>query len=60
VNLSGANGDLRTIAGMELPARLFGRHRFKRGDTVELASTLLTHGGAYRIEWGGPFTLRGK
>lgn len=60
VNLSGVNGDLRNIAGMELPTRLFGRHRFKRDDTLELASTLLTYGGAYRVEWRGRFTLRGK
>jgi hypothetical protein len=54
------NGDLRNIAGMELPARLFGRNRFRRGDTVEFSSTLVTHGGAYRVEWKGRFTLRGK
>jgi hypothetical protein len=60
VNLSGVNGDLRNIAGMELPARLFGRNRFKQGDTVELSSTLLTHGRAYRVEWKGRFTLSGK
>ena len=60
VNLSGVNGDLRNIAGMELPARVFGRHRLKRGDTLELASTLLTYGGAYRVDWRGRFTLRGK
>ena len=60
VNISGVNGDLRNIAGMELPARLFGRNRFRRGDTVEFSSTLLTHGRAHCVEWKGRFTLRGK
>ncbi len=60
MNLSGMNGNLRNIAAMELPAKLFGKDRFKAGDAVEFASTFYTHCRAYRVEWKGQFTLRGK
>jgi hypothetical protein len=60
VNISGINGNLRNIAAMEVPAKLFGRDRFKAGETVEFAATLFTHCRAYRMEWKGRFTLRGK
>jgi hypothetical protein len=60
VNLSGINGNFRNIACMELPAQLFGKNRFKAGDTIELASTFFTHCRAYRVEWDGRFTLRGR
>jgi len=43
---------------MELPAKLFGKDRFKLGDTIELSSTFLTHCQAYRVEWRGQFKLR--
>lgn len=59
VNISGLNGNLRNIAAMELPARLFGKKRFKAGDAVEFASTFFTHCRAYRVEWQGRITLRG-
>jgi hypothetical protein len=58
VNLSGVNLNTRNIAAMELPAKLFGKDRFKAGDAVELASTFLAHCRAYRVEWKGKFTLR--
>jgi hypothetical protein len=58
MNISGLNGNLRNIAAMELPAKLFGNDRFKAGDAVELASTFFTHCRAYRVEWKGRFTLR--
>jgi hypothetical protein len=57
MNLSGINGNLRNIAGLELPARLFGKDRFRPGDVVEFASTFFTHCRAYRMEWKGQFTL---
>jgi len=60
VNISGINGNFRNVACMELPAKLFGKDRFRKGDTVEFASTLFTHCRAYRSEWKGTFTLRGK
>ena len=59
VNISGINGNLRNIAGMEVPAKLFGKDRFKPGDVIELGSTFFTHCRAYRVEWHGKFTLRG-
>ena len=57
VNISGLNGEVRNIAAMELPARLFGKGRFKAGDTVAFSSTFTTHGGVDRMEWKGDFTL---
>jgi hypothetical protein len=60
VNISGINGNFRNIAGMELPAQLFGKDRFKTGDVIEFASTFHTHCRAYRVDWKGKFTLRDK
>jgi hypothetical protein len=60
VNISGVNGNVRNIACMELPAKLFGQQRFKPGDAIEFASTLFTHCRAYRVDWKGKFMLRGK
>jgi hypothetical protein len=57
VNISGLNGEMRNIAAMELPAKLLGKGRFKSGDSVVLSSSFSTHGGAYRVEWKGNFTL---
>jgi len=58
VNLSGVYMNTRNIAALELPARLFGKARFKPGDTIELDSTFFTHCRADRVEWKGKFTLR--
>jgi hypothetical protein len=60
VNISGINGNVRNIAGLELPAKLFGKDRFKTGDAIEFASTFFTHCRAYRVEWKGKFTLRDR
>ncbi|PYJ81433.1 MAG: hypothetical protein DME22_21185 [Verrucomicrobia bacterium] len=57
-NISGLNGNFRNIACMELPARLFGRDRFKPRDLIEFASTFVSHCRAYRVEWKGKFALR--
>ena len=60
VNTSGVNGNLRNIACMELPAKLFGEDRFKPGNAIEFTSTFFSHCRAYRVEWKGRFMLRGK
>jgi hypothetical protein len=60
LNISGINGNSRNIACMEMPARAFGKDRFKTGDVIEFASTFLTHCKIYRTEWKGRFTLRSK
>ena len=60
MNISGINGNLRNIACLELPAKLFGKDRFNAGDAIEFGSTLFTHCRAYRVDWQGRFTLRGK
>ena len=60
VNISGLNGSVRNIACLQVPAKLFGKDRFKPGDVIEFASIFHTHGRAYRTEWKGRFTLRDK
>jgi hypothetical protein len=60
LNISGLNGNTRNIASLELPARLFGKKRFKPGDSIEFNSTFFTHCRAYRVEWNGKFSLRSK
>ena len=57
VNLSGEYMNTRNIAAMELPAKLFGKARFKAGDTIEFDSTYFTQARADRVEWKGKFTL---
>jgi len=57
VNLAGEYMNTRNIAAMELPAKLFGKTRFKAGDTIEFDSTFFTHCRADRVEWKGKFTL---
>lgn len=59
VNISGINGYSRNIACLEVPARLFGKDRFKPGDAIEFTSTFFTHCRGYRMDWKGHFTLRG-
>jgi hypothetical protein len=44
------------ITAFELPAKLFGKARFKPSDTIELGST--PHCRADRVGWKGKFTLR--
>ena len=58
VNLSGEYMNTRNIAALELPAKLFGKARFKPGDTIEFDSTFFTQCRAERVEWKGKFTLR--
>src|SRR6266571_725279 len=55
VNLSGLNGNVRNIACIELPAKLFGKDSFRSGDPIELASTFFTHCRAYLLDWRGKF-----
>lgn len=57
-NISGLNLHVRNIAAMEVPAKVFGKDELRSGDSIELDCTLLTHCGAYRMEWRGRFTLR--
>jgi hypothetical protein len=56
-NLSGINLLVRNLAVMELPAARFGKAQFTSGDAIEISSTLLTHGEAYRMDWKGHFRL---
>ena len=57
MNISGFNGNTRNIAGLELPARLFGKDRFKQGDTIEFTATFLSHCRAYNVEWKARLSL---
>jgi hypothetical protein len=60
VSLSGLNGNVRCITGLALPAKLFGKEKFSRGDIIELRSTYSTHCRAYHTDWKGKFALRGR
>jgi hypothetical protein len=60
VNISGLNGNYRNIAALEIPAKLFGKDRFKAGDAIEFVSTFHSHCRAYRMDWKGKFALRDK
>jgi hypothetical protein len=59
-SLSGINGNVRSIAGLELPVKLFGKERFKPGDKVEFTTTFFTHCRAYRVEWKASLVLNAK
>jgi hypothetical protein len=59
INISGLGGNTRNIAALQLPAKLFGKERFRKGDSIEFSSTFLTHCRAYRVEWNGRFILCG-
>ena len=59
-NLSGVYMNTRNIAAVELPAKLFGKARFKAGDTIAFGSTCFTHCRADRVEWKGQFKLSGE
>ena len=56
-NHSGINGNFRNIACLELPARMFGRDRFRPGDEIEFASQFSTQGGGYLTAWKGRFKM---
>jgi len=60
VSISGLNGNCRNIAALEIPAKLFGKDRFKAGDAIEFSSTFHSHCRAYRVDWKGRFALRDK
>jgi hypothetical protein len=60
VSVSGINGNVRNIAGVELPVKLFGQERFRSGDKLELTSTFFTHCRAYRVDWKASLVLKGK
>src|SRR6185437_856515 len=57
VNLSGVYMNTRNIAAIEIPAKLFGKSKFKPGDTIEFNSTYFTHARADSVQWKGKFTL---
>jgi len=60
LNISGLNGNVRNIACMEVPAKLFGKDRFKAGDVIEFSSSFSTQCRVYRTEWKGRFTLASR
>ena len=57
VNISGVMWNVRNIAAMELPAKLFAKERFQPGDNIELSSAFLAHAKGYRYHRQGSFTL---
>jgi hypothetical protein len=57
-SLSGTNHTVNCLAIMQLPAEQLGKPCLETGQQVKYESTFVSHGGAYRIEWQGEFTLR--
>jgi hypothetical protein len=57
-NASGEYMNTRDIVALEIPAKRFGKKRFKSGDTIELTSTFSTQCRSDRVEWKGRLTLR--
>jgi hypothetical protein len=55
--LSGFDHNVRLIALMEIPAQRLGKQRFAPGDTINLRSTLTTHGRAYQFTWNAKLPL---
>jgi hypothetical protein len=55
--LSALNGNTRLIAVMEIPAERLGRERFAGGDSIELHSSLVTHGHTDKYEWKATLPL---
>jgi len=56
-NLSGLNLNVRNLAIMKIPAQRLGRPLFRRGDSIDLVVSLVTHAQAYRMSWTGKFAL---
>jgi hypothetical protein len=48
----------RDVAAVALPAKMFGRTRFKSGDSIYFSSTFFSHCRADHVDWNGRFTLR--
>jgi len=58
VNLSGHYLNTRNIAAIELPSKLFGKTRFRAGESIRIQSTFFTHARADQVDWEGEFRLR--
>ena len=58
VNLAGIYLTTRTIAALEVPAKLCGKEKLRSGDIVRLAATFYTHCQAERTDWEGTFQLK--
>jgi hypothetical protein len=58
VNLAGIYLNTRNVAALALPATLFGKQRFRPGDTIDFSSTFYPHARADRVDWKGRFALR--
>jgi hypothetical protein len=56
-SLSALDGNPRLIAVMEIPADRVGRNRFAAGDSIELRSSLVTHGHTDTYEWKATLPL---
>jgi hypothetical protein len=56
-SISGVYHDVRCITAVELPAKFFGKETLRVGDVIEIESSLVSHGRAYRVDWKGKFSL---
>ncbi len=56
-NVVALTDGVRVVAGLRLPARLFGKTDFKAGDKITFTSTLDTFARSYQVTWRGTYTL---
>jgi hypothetical protein len=49
--LSGFEQDVRLIAAIQIPADRMGRKQLSPGDSIDLESSLVTHGGVHEHQW---------
>jgi hypothetical protein len=56
-SISGVYHDVRCITVIELKSQFLGKEKLRPGDEIELNSSFVSHGRAYRVDWSGKFTL---
>ncbi|HEX2476101.1 MAG TPA: hypothetical protein VHK01_15225 [Lacipirellulaceae bacterium] len=56
-SISGLYHDVRCITVIELKSQHLGKEKLRPGDEIELNTSFVSHGRAYRARWNGKFTL---
>jgi hypothetical protein len=56
-SISGLYHDVRCITVIELESQYFGKKNLQPGDQIELNTSFVSHGRAYRVDWRGALTL---
>ena len=56
-SISGLYHDVRCITVIELNSQYLGKKNLQPGDQIELNTSFVSHGRAYRVDWRGALTL---